>query len=127
MVVVEPTPPSALEKLSTRARHLLQGSSLWVAAGGRLGNRRCLPPSTWPRWLQYLRPELDQRRRRARSLLFNVVAFALVEVPLLGYLAAPDKTRALIAALHDWIRSRRLRAYCTPTGSGGLLSGSRPG
>ena len=43
-------------------------------------------------------------------LVFNVVAFALVEVPLLGYLAAPDKTRALIAALHDWIRSRRLRA-----------------
>ena len=42
-------------------------------------------------------------------LTFNVVAFALVEIPLIGYLAAPDKTRAAMAALHGWIRSRRRR------------------
>ena len=76
------------------------------------------------------RPELDQRRRRARSFLFNVVAFALVEVPLLGYLAAPDKTRALIAALHDWIRSRRLRAIAPLLAAAGCFldrgRGKRP-
>ena len=40
-------------------------------------------------------------------LMFNVVAFALVEVPLLAYLMAPQATRASMEALHDWIRSRR--------------------
>ena len=43
-------------------------------------------------------------------LMFNVVAFALVEIPLLAYLAAPDKTRMSVAAVQDWIRSGRRRA-----------------
>ena len=42
-------------------------------------------------------------------LMFNVVAFALVEIPLVSYLVAPDKTRTSMAALHDWIRSRPRR------------------
>jgi hypothetical protein len=41
--------------------------------------------------------------------MFNVVAFALVELPLVAYLVAPDRTRARMAALNDWIRSRRRR------------------
>jgi hypothetical protein len=40
-------------------------------------------------------------------LVFNAVAFALVEIPLLAYLLAPQATRNSMAALHDWIRSRR--------------------
>ncbi len=40
-------------------------------------------------------------------VMFNVVAFALVELPLLAYLLAPRKTRMSMGALHDWIRSRR--------------------
>jgi hypothetical protein len=40
-------------------------------------------------------------------LMFNVVAFALVEIPLLAYLLAPQTTRRSMVALHDWIRSRR--------------------
>jgi Sap, sulfolipid-1-addressing protein len=40
-------------------------------------------------------------------LLFNVVAFGLVEIPLISYLAAPDHTRAALSALHDLLRTRR--------------------
>ncbi len=40
-------------------------------------------------------------------LMFIVVAFALVELPLVAYLLAPARTRALMAALNDWVRSRR--------------------
>jgi hypothetical protein len=40
-------------------------------------------------------------------LVFNVVAFALVEIPLLAYLLAPQTTRTSMVALHNWIRSRR--------------------
>ena len=39
--------------------------------------------------------------------MFNVVAFALVEIPLLAYLLAPKTTATSVAALHNWIRSRR--------------------
>jgi len=39
-------------------------------------------------------------------VVFNVVAFALVEIPLLCYLVAPDRTRAALSALYDWVRLR---------------------
>jgi hypothetical protein len=37
-------------------------------------------------------------------ILFNVMAFTLAEIPLVSYLAAPQKT-----ALHAWLQSRRRR------------------
>ena len=39
--------------------------------------------------------------------MFNVVAFALVEIPLLAYLLAPKTTATSMTALYNWIRSRR--------------------
>ena len=43
----------------------------------------------------------------AALLMFNVVAFALVEIPLLAYLLAPKTTAMSITALYNWIQSRR--------------------
>jgi Sap, sulfolipid-1-addressing protein len=40
-------------------------------------------------------------------LMCNVVAFALVEIPLPAYLVAPAATVRWMASLHCWIRSRR--------------------
>ena len=45
----------------------------------------------------------------AALLMFNVVAFALVEIPLVAYLVAPERTRDSMTALHGWLRSRRRR------------------
>jgi hypothetical protein len=59
-------------------------------------------------------------------LVFNVVAFAFVELPLVAYLLAPDRTRSLMAALNDWIRSRRRRgaaAVLTAVGCVLLVAG----
>jgi len=107
-VIAEPTPPSGLEKLSTRARHLLQGRSLWVA--GVAGSGIALPSVDYMAALAViLASGAGPAAQTGALLLFNVVAFALVEIPLVGYLIAPDKTRALTMALHDWIRSRRRR------------------
>ncbi len=48
----------------------------------------------------------------AALLVFNVVAFALVEVPLVSYLLAPERTRALMAALHGWLRAHGRLGVC---------------
>ena len=59
-------------------------------------------------------------------LLFNVVAFGFVEIPLLCFLVAPDRTRATLAALQDWLRTRRRRAVTvllTVVGSVLLVAG----
>jgi hypothetical protein len=59
-------------------------------------------------------------------LLFNVVAFGLVEMPLISYLVAPDRTRAALAVLHNWLqteRRRRVAALMAIVGAVLLLAG----
>jgi hypothetical protein len=91
-----------------RARHLPNGRSLWVAGAAGLGI--ALPSVDYLAALAVILASGGAPMTQVGALLmFNVVAFALVEVPLVAYLVAPDRTRALMAALHDWVRSRRRR------------------
>jgi hypothetical protein len=41
------------------------------------------------------------------ALMFTVVAFTVAEIPLMSYLAMPEKTVAVVLRLHDWIKARR--------------------
>jgi hypothetical protein len=41
--------------------------------------------------------------------LFQAVAFALVEIPLIAYLIAPERTYAAMSRLNQWVRARRRR------------------
>jgi Sap, sulfolipid-1-addressing protein len=34
---------------------------------------------------------------------FNLVMFALIELPLIGFVFAPDRTRARVRKLDDWL------------------------
>jgi len=118
-VVLEPTAPGGLAKLSTRARHLLLGSSLWVAAGSGL---LTLPSANYTAALAVILASGAAPAAQAQALLtFNVAAFTLVGMPLITYLAAPDKTRAVMAALHAWLRSRRRRDVAAVVAAAGCL------
>jgi hypothetical protein len=108
VVAVEAAPPSVLEKISSRARHLLQSSSLWVAAGIGLGFG-CPDAGYLAAMAVILACPVAPGAQVGVLLAFNVVAFAIVEIPLVTYLLAPEKTCAAVAALQAWIRSRRRR------------------
>jgi hypothetical protein len=41
------------------------------------------------------------------ALMFTLVAFTVVEVPLIGYLTTPAKTLAVVRRLNEWIRGRQ--------------------
>jgi hypothetical protein len=41
------------------------------------------------------------------ALMFTLVAFTVVEVPLIGYLTTPAKTLDVVRRLNEWIRSRQ--------------------
>jgi hypothetical protein len=41
------------------------------------------------------------------ALMFTLVAFTVVEVPLIGYLTKPAKTLAVVRRLNEWIFARR--------------------
>lgn len=92
--------------LTTRLRRLLDGRSLWVAAAAGLGI--ALPSVDYLAALAVIlasgAPVMTQL---GALLMFNVIAFSLVEIPLVAYLLAPTATRAAMTALRDWIRSRR--------------------
>jgi hypothetical protein len=95
-------------KLAARARRLLTGRSLWVAGVAGLGI--ALPSVDYLAALAVIMASGAVASTQVAALLtFNIVAFALVEIPLLAYLVAPERTRALTASLHDWIRARRRR------------------
>jgi hypothetical protein len=119
-VVAEPTPSSALDRVSTRAHHLLRGRSLWIAGVAGLGIAG--PSVDYLAALAVILASGAAPAVQAGALLtFNVVAFALVEIPLVSYLIAPDKTRALMAALHNWIRSRRRREVAAVLAAAGCV------
>ena len=99
-------------KLSTRVQGLLGGHSLWVS--GLAGMGIALPSVDYLAALALILASGAEAMKQVGALLmFNVVAFALVQIPLVAYLLAPDKTRASMTALNDWIRSRRRAEVAT--------------
>jgi hypothetical protein len=93
----------------TRTRRLLNGRSLWVAGTAGLGI--ALPSIDYLAVLAVILASGATAATQVGALLmFNVVAFALVEIPLVGYLVAPERTRALMGALQGWLQSRSPRA-----------------
>lgn len=98
--------------LATRTRRLVKGRSLWVAGVAGLGI--ALPSVDYLAALAViLASGASPGTQVAALILFNVVAFALVEIPLVAYLVAPEKTRATMSGINNWIRSRRRRDVAT--------------
>jgi hypothetical protein len=97
-----------MPRVPARARGLAHGPSLWVATVAGLGI--ALPSIDYLAVLAVIVASGAARSTQIGALLvFNVVAFTLVELPLVAYLLAPDRTRALMTSLNDWIQSRRRR------------------
>ena len=108
MAAVVATGVMPAPKFPAQARGLARGPSLWVAGAAGLGI--ALPSIDYLAVLAVIVASGAAPSTQVGALLvFNVVAFALVELPLVAYLLAPDRTRVLMSALNDWIRSRRRR------------------
>jgi hypothetical protein len=87
---------------------LLDGQSLWVAGAAGLGIG--LPSVDYLAALAVIAAGGATPTTQATALLmFNMVALAWVGIPLVAYLVAPQRTRAAMAALHRWIRTRARR------------------
>ena len=97
-----------------------KGSSLWVAAGAGLAI--ALPSIDFLAVLAViLASGMSAATQVGALMLFQVVAFTLVEVPLIAYLIAPQRTFAAMASLNEWIRSRKRREVAALLGSVGAI------
>ena len=100
------TDPAAPGRFAGLTRRLTDGGSLWVAGAAGLGI--ALPSIDYLAVLAViLAAGASATTQLTALLLFHVVAFALVEIPLIAYLVAPQRTLAAMSSLNDWIRSRR--------------------
>ena len=118
--VLEPASPSRLQQLCARARNLLDGDSLAVAGVSGLGT--ALPSANYMGALAAILASGAAAMTQAQGLVaFNLVAFTMAEIPLIGYLAAPRRTRAFMAALQVWLRSRSHRDVAVLVAAGGCL------
>jgi hypothetical protein len=98
-------PARVLSPLVSRARDLLGGRSLWTATVAGLGI--ALPSIDYLAALALIVASGAAVMTQLGALVaFNVVAFALVEIPLLCYLVAPGPTRDAVGAVHAWLRVR---------------------
>jgi hypothetical protein len=108
LVATKPRPPKEPGKFSAWARQLMTGPSLWLAAFAGLGI--ALPSVDYLAMLAVIltsgTPAYEQI---AALMMFNVVAFALVELPLVAYVVAPKRTLAKMDALNAWIRLNHRR------------------
>jgi hypothetical protein len=113
-------PPSSLKKLSARAQEFLQGDSLYVAWVSGLAV--ALPSANYLGAMAAILASGAGPAAQAHALLlFNVVAFTLVEIPLVSYLAAPQKTRVFMAALQEWLRTRSHWEFAVLLAAGGCF------
>jgi hypothetical protein len=118
--VLERTPPSGLQKLADRARYFLQCDSLCVAGVSGLG--AALPSANYMGSMAAILASRAAPAAQAQALfVFNLVAFTMAEIPLFSYLAAPEKTRAFIAALQTWLRSRSHQDVAVFLAAGGCF------
>ena len=119
--VLEPKPgPREPGLLATRARQLLNGRSLWTAGAAGLGI--ALPSVDYLAAMALIVASGAAAATQVGALLlFNVVAFGLVEIPLIAFLVAPDRTRATLSALNDWLQARRRRGVAVLLAAVGLV------
>lgn len=96
------------------------GSSLWVAAAAGLAI--ALPSVDFLAVLAViLASGAGAASQIAALMLFQIVAFTLVEAPLIAYLIAPQRTRVGMTTLNEWIRSRRRREVSALLGIVGAI------
>jgi hypothetical protein len=120
VALLERTPPSGPQKLTERTRYYLQGDSLYVAGISGLG--AALPSANYMGSMAAILASHAAPVAQVQALLvFNLVAFTMAEIPLISYLAAPQKTRAFMAALQAWLRSRSQQGVAVMLAAGGCF------
>jgi hypothetical protein len=99
--------------------------SVWIAwAAGAIYS---VPGAYYLAGLALLAKRSDPVATSVVAILgFNLIMFALIELPLIGFVLAPDRTRSLTAKLNRWMTDHRRILIMIVTGAGGaylLISG----
>jgi Sap, sulfolipid-1-addressing protein len=119
-LALQPSTRTAFSRLSARAKDILAGGHPWVAFV--VGLNSATPPIEYLLLLaSLLASGAAIGTQLSAAAMFTVLAFALVEIPLVGYVAAPAKTEAAVLQLHNWVRAHRRRIFATILAVAGVV------
>jgi hypothetical protein len=118
VLLTEPSTPTTLGRLSIRGR-LESGS--WVAAFVA-GVALATPPVEYMAAIvAIMGSEPSTPAQVGSAIMFTVVAFTVVEVPLVTYLTAPAQTLAVVRRMNEWLAERRQAIPAVVMGALGFL------
>jgi Sap, sulfolipid-1-addressing protein len=117
-VAFEPQKPIVFSRLSWRG--LLEGRSLGMAFVAGLCTSTQIV-EFWGAMMVILASGAAAGTQVSAALMFTLLAFAFVEIPLVSYLASPAKTQAVVMQLHDWLRAHRRPVFAVMLGAFGVL------
>lgn len=110
--------PNTVGQLWARTQNSLQNGHLWMAFVAGLGS--ATPPVEY---LLAIATILASGRafgtQISAALMFTVVVLAVVEIPLVCYLAIPAKTQTIMLWLQTWIQLRRRQIFAATLAVGG--------
>jgi hypothetical protein len=118
--VGSPSQPHALARMSARLSRALEGGSPTIAFAAGLVS--ATPPVECLIVLAAITASgAAIGAQIAAAVLFTVLTFAIVEIPLVGFLVAPTTTFALVLRVQQWAQARRRRILALLMGLSGVF------
>ncbi len=102
-----PSAPPVLARMSTRARDALQRGSPWLSFVGGMWVAPGPPVELAGALAVILASGAAASTQVAAVIVYCLVAFGVVSIPLISHLAAPAKSQAIMLQVASWINARR--------------------
>lgn len=123
-VAVASRPPGAFARLSSSCSGLLNGllqrQSLGMAfVAGLCTSTQIIECGA--AMMAILASGATARTQVGAALLFTLVTFVIVEVPLVSCLVSPTKTHRVVMRLHDWLHAHRRLVFFFVLGMVGIF------
>jgi Sap, sulfolipid-1-addressing protein len=104
VLVQEPKTPTVFSRLSWT--NLVERGAVWMSFLAGLSTST--PPiEFWGAVMAILASGAAVGTQVSAALVFVLLAYGIAEIPLVGYLAFPAKTQAVVMRVHDWLRAHR--------------------
>jgi hypothetical protein len=116
----QPAKTSITARLAASTKALVEHGGHWPAFIAGLAST--FPPVEGPIALTVIMASKSPiGTQLAGFVVFTVLMLAFVEIPLVGYLVAPDKTLALMHSLNSWVHTYRLQILQVSLAVAGVL------
>ncbi|SPM27988.1 GAP family protein [Mycobacterium terramassiliense] len=118
--LVEEPPRGVFQRLGGRTQEMLNTDVVWPAF--LVGLASSFPPYEGVVLLAFIMASGAAITTQFLAfVLFTLMVLAVIEIPLVAYLAKPEQTLALMLRLQDWLRTYRRQIMQVSVGGTGLI------